>query len=105
VNQARELAIAAVRREEAQWEAAAEAARLAPRSTRRTSESSIVFSVRLDPREVAALEARAALIGIGPSVLARNLIRTGLAAWNGDTVAAVVDQLEAVVSELRAVIS
>ena len=86
-------------------DAAAEAGRLAPRSTRRASGPSVVFSIRLDQREVAAIEARAAVTGIKPSVLARNLIRTGLAAWNGDRIAAAVDQLEAVVSELRTAVS
>jgi hypothetical protein len=38
-------------------------------------------------------------------VLARNLIRTGLAAVNGDRVAALVDQLETVVSELRTAVT
>ena len=85
--------------------AADEAARQATRAARRPSGASVVFSIRLDPRELAAIDARAAVIGVKPSVLARNLIRTGLAAMNSDRVAALVDQLETVVSELRAAVS
>jgi hypothetical protein len=60
--------------------------------------------VRLDPDEVRALENRAAVVGIRPTVLARNLIRTGLAAAHGSNLASAVDRLEAAVSELRAVV-
>jgi S-adenosylmethionine:diacylglycerol 3-amino-3-carboxypropyl transferase len=87
-------------------EALNEAVRLlAPRSVRRKTGASIVFSVRLDPAELAALEARAVVAGVRPSVLARNLIRTGLAAARGPDVAAAVDRLEGVVAELRAAVS
>jgi hypothetical protein len=37
-----------------------------------------VYSFRLDPGEVLALERRAADLGLKPSVLARNLVRQGL---------------------------
>jgi hypothetical protein len=63
----------------------------------------VVFSIRLDPAEFAALEARAASKHLRPSVLARNLIRVGLARSNGDAVARAVDQIEGAVEELRAV--
>jgi hypothetical protein len=85
-------------------EARDEAVRLAPRSLRRRAGASIVFSLRLDPAELAALETRALLTGIKPTVLARNLIRTGLAAAHGGEIAAAVDRLEAAVCELRAVV-
>ena len=100
----REARIAFIHRELAQTEARDEAIRLAPQSLRRKTASSIVFSVRLDPAEVAALEARATEIGIKPTVLARNLIRTGLAVAHGADIAAAVDRLEAAVGELRAVV-
>ena len=46
---------------------------------RRQAGSSVVYSFRLDPGEVMALERRAANLGLKPSVLARNLVRQGLA--------------------------
>ena len=45
---------------------------------RRQKGSSVVYSFRLDPGEVMALERRAAALGLKPSVLARNLVREGL---------------------------
>jgi hypothetical protein len=45
---------------------------------RRQKGSSVVYSFRLDPGEVRALERRAADLGLKPSVLARNLVREGL---------------------------
>jgi hypothetical protein len=61
-------------------EDAAVVAGLAQRSTRRAPGRSTCYSVRLDQGEVAALERRAAAVGLKPSVLARNLIRLGLGA-------------------------
>ncbi|MEP7020013.1 MAG: hypothetical protein ABI808_05140 [Pseudonocardiales bacterium] len=97
--------IAFIQREIAAMQARDEALRLAPRSVRRTTGASIVYSIRLDPTEVAALEARSAITGIKPTVLARNLIRTGLSAPHGSEIAAAVDRLEAAVGELRAAVS
>lgn len=65
----------------------------------------IVYSIRLDPAEVAPLEARSAIAGIKPTVLARNLIGTGLSAPHGSEIAAAVDRLEAAMCELRAAVS
>jgi hypothetical protein len=45
---------------------------------RRRIGNSVVYSFRLDPGELMALERRAALLGLKPSVLARNLVREGL---------------------------
>ena len=77
----RQLAVFHAADEEAARTAAAPSPRPArpPRARRtRGDGSSVVFSVRLDPDDLAALEARAARSGVAPSVLARNLIRVGL---------------------------
>ncbi|MDP9117994.1 MAG: hypothetical protein M3O28_12195 [Actinomycetota bacterium] len=100
----REARIAQVYRDLERMRAEDEAVRLAPRSLRRKTGSSIVFSVRLDPAEVAALEAKALVLGIRPTVLARSLIRTGLASGHGAEIADAVDRLEAAVCELRAAV-
>ena len=42
------------------------------------------------------------MIGIKPSVLARNLIRLGLATRQGDALSRAVEQLEDAVQDLRA---
>jgi hypothetical protein len=47
---------------------------------------------------------RAALLGIKPTVLARNLVRVGLAAGAGAEVAAAVDRIEAAIRDLRSLI-
>ena len=44
----------------------------------RTAGASVVYSIRLDRGELRALERRALVAGIKPTVLARNLIRVGL---------------------------
>lgn len=98
------LAIEATQRELARMDAVDEDTRLEPRRERYRSAPSPVFSLRLDRDELAALETRAAEIGIKPSVLARNLIRVGLSAHEGEEVARVVDQLAGVVSELRCLV-
>jgi hypothetical protein len=105
VTDSKAARIAFVERELAQIEAREEAVRLAPRSARRKTGASIVFSVRLDPAELAALEAHAVTDGMKPTVLARNLIRTGLAAAHGAEIAAAVDRLEAALCELRAAVT
>jgi hypothetical protein len=96
---------AAVARELAELDAVNAAAEPPVRALRRTIGASVVFSLRLDPAELDALEVRARAGGVKPSVFARNLIRTGLAAGHRDRIAATVDQLEAVLSELRAAIN
>lgn len=52
----------------------------ATRRRRSRVSGSVVYSMRLDPLEVDALERRAQELGIGATVLARNLIRNGLRA-------------------------
>jgi hypothetical protein len=97
------MARAAVRRELAELEAvdAAINAGLRMRSESTTS-TSVVFSVRLDRHELRALERRALIAGIKPSVLARNLIRVGLSSSGSPEAARVVERLAQVVDELRA---
>jgi hypothetical protein len=97
---------ATVEREAAEWRAVQEQLHQAvDRPRRRPSGSSVVFSVRLDPLELAALERRAAEREIAPSVLARNLIRTGLRTTNRAALSRAVDHLEDVVAQLRAAVS
>ncbi|MEO9134687.1 MAG: hypothetical protein ABI301_06790 [Jatrophihabitantaceae bacterium] len=105
MTDSREALIAAVNRDLALLEARDAARRLAPRSARRKTGASIVYSIRLDPAEVAELEARAAAIGMKPTVLARNMIRTELAAAQGAVIAAAVDRLEAAMCELHAAVT
>jgi predicted transcriptional regulator len=62
---------------------------------------STVFSFRLDHDEVAALERRAEAAGIGPSVLARNLVRVGLATRPGDELPGALDRLAVALDEVR----
>lgn len=62
---------------------------------------STVFSFRLDHDEVAALERRAEAAGIGPSVLARNLVRMGLSTRSGDELPGALDRLAAALDEVR----
>jgi hypothetical protein len=71
------------------------------RRTREPRGPSVVFSFRLDPREVLELERRAAMLDIKPTVLARNLVRCGLERRSRDEIAPVVDRLEAAIAELR----
>ena len=101
------LAIAALRAEEERWanDAAAVAGGLARRSARHSPGRSVVYSIRLDQGEVAALETRAAAAGLKPSVLARNLIRIGLGAAGDDELAHVVGRLEATLRELRSLVA
>ena len=61
-----------------------------------------VYSFRLDLAEVAALERRAAVLGLGPTVLARNFVRSGLRGTGVTPIAVIVDRLESAVAELRA---
>ncbi|WP_375486127.1 hypothetical protein [uncultured Jatrophihabitans sp.] len=99
------MAIEAVERQLAAFEAAdraadeaAEKIQLRPAPTRpskrQATGSSVVFTVRLDPTELTALNERAAARGLRPSVLARNLIRIGLAPpRDNDELARAVDRL------------
>jgi hypothetical protein len=106
---ARQERIASVMRELEALEASASlGANLAP-SGRRGSQGaagpSAVFSVRLDRDELEALESRALVLGIKPSVFARNLIRLGLAQPGNRDASAVLDRLESAVDELRALVA
>jgi hypothetical protein len=84
--------------------------------TKRTGPNrSVVYTVRLEPEQVEALERRAAMAGVRPTVLARNLIRIGLAAaargsmgGSRPSVVSVPDALgevEGAVAALRALVS
>jgi hypothetical protein len=98
--------IAAVQREIDEGDAGDQAvdAHLAGRGRRAGAGPSVVYSIRLDPGEMAALERRAAALGIRPSVLARNLVRTGLRGRDEDRLPGLVDRLDAAVQELRALV-
>jgi hypothetical protein len=74
------------------------------RRARRPSSGSIVYSIRLDPEEVQVLETQAAELNMRPTVLARNLIRTGLAARYDDVLSDAIDRLEQALAEVRALI-
>ena len=50
------------------------------------------------------IEDRAESLGIRPTALARNLIRSGLAADGADDVADAIDRLGQVVDELRSLV-
>jgi hypothetical protein len=94
-------AAAQVQRELAEAVAADEAMKLRP-SRRSATGPSTVFTVRLGNDELVALERRAALNGIKPSVQARNLIRIGLAGERDpDRLSELVEQLADLVAELR----
>lgn len=98
-------AIAAVHRELAEMEAADEAvaADLGMRGARARS-GSMVYSLRLDPGEVEAIERRAAMHGLKPTVFARNLIRVGLAPRESGDLLDALDRIAAAVQELRALV-
>jgi hypothetical protein len=80
---------------------AAEAAIAANLNKDRERGAPRVLSVRLDVGERRALERRAAISGIKPSVLARNLIRVGLSRSADTALAEAVTHLESAVAELR----
>src|SRR4051795_5157411 len=108
---ARAEAIAEVERELAELDAAAAAveADLEQRRRRRSGKVTASFSIRLDTGELAALERRAAAVGLPPSALARNLIRMGLSgvadAEQGRAAVEAIDRLENAVAELRSLVA
>jgi hypothetical protein len=63
-----------------------------------------VYTVRLDSGEVAALERRAAARGPKPTVLARNLVRVGLAPRESGDLLDALDRIAAAVEDLRALV-
>jgi hypothetical protein len=81
-----------------------EPVQLPVRRRRRATGPSIVYSIRLDPVEVAELEKQAAAADMKPTALARNLVRIGLASRNGENLTRAVDRLEAAMQELRSVV-
>ena len=101
MDDTREERVAAVRAELAKLEEADRTVELPRRHRRTLTAPSVVYSIRLDPAEVAALESRATQADMKPTALARNLIRTGLAAPRGDALPRAIDQLQASVDELR----
>lgn len=98
--------LAEVERELAEARAADEqvAAGLAQRTARRQVGTSVVYSIRLDAGEVAALERRAAALGLKPTVLARSLLRVGLSRRADSDLDAAIGRAEAAVRELRALV-
>jgi hypothetical protein len=102
----RSVLIAEVERELAEFDAADAQvhAGLAQRTRRGQRGASFVYSVRLDRGEVAALERRAAVVGLKPSVLARNLIRAGLGRRADADLAAALGRAEDALTELRALL-
>jgi len=95
-------ALRAIQQELAEMEAADAAVRAGQSARARRHESSVVYSIRLDPGEVQALETRAAARGLKPTILARNLVRCGLQEDPDLRLAAALDAFEAALSELRA---
>lgn len=73
------------------------------RSTRGAGPS-VAYSIRLDRGELMALERRALLIRMKPTVLARNLIRIGLSTPAEVDVAGAVERIALAVEELRALV-
>jgi hypothetical protein len=99
---ARRDAIRAVEREVAEMAAEEAAVRAGLSARARRRDASVVYSVRLDPGEVRALEVRAAAYGIKPSMLARNLVRCGLEERPDVRLAQALNEFEAALGELRA---
>jgi hypothetical protein len=98
-------AIAAVHSQLAEMDVAdgAVAEGLRMRSARAEGRSR-VYTVRLDSGEVAALERRAAARGPKPTVLARNLVRVGLAPRESGDLLDALDRIAAAVEDLRALV-
>ena len=95
--------IAAVRREAAELEMREEVGRLPPSRRKRSNGASSVFALRLSHDERTTLEARADVLGLPPSVLARNFIRIGLTRTDVQT-DEVLDRIDSQLIELRALL-
>jgi hypothetical protein len=78
--------------------------RSASRQRRSGSSMSVVYSIRLDRREIEALERRATQMGLRPTVLARNLIRTGLMSEDLSPVVDAARHVVGAVEELQALL-
>jgi len=101
-QQASRLAVEAIEREMASWD---EPRPKPPtRRPRQNRNDSISYSIRLYPEEVEMIETRARKLGLRPTGLARNLIRSGLASGGQDEVTDTLDRLEMIVSELRSLV-
>jgi hypothetical protein len=97
------LAREAVHREIAEMQAAdaAVAEGLAVRGRRNRRKTSIVYSIRLDPGEVDALETRAASLGMKPTILARNMVRIGLRTEYDPDTADLLERLDVIMLEVQ----
>jgi hypothetical protein len=108
VHDPRDELIAAVEREIAELEAADDVTSDLEQRARRgnggSAGSSVVFSMRLDPGELAALHKRAAVLRVKPSVLARNLVRAGLQTSRDRAVSEAVGRADLAIQDLRAVL-
>jgi hypothetical protein len=89
---------------EVEWHERQRLEELLPRGRSRTPGQTMVYSLRLDTDEVAALERRALRLGMEPSVLARNLIRSGVTTPLNAELSGALDRLETAVEGLRALI-
>ena len=69
--------------------------------TRPGRSRSVVFSVRLNPEEVDAVEAAAKVADVPASTLVRGLVLRGLAAERTDSPKAIVDHMAAELQQLR----
>jgi hypothetical protein len=92
-----------VYRELAEMEAAntAVAEGLAHRGRRNLRKRSVVYSIRLDPGEVEALETRAAALEMKPTALARNLVRCGLRNEFDPDTADLLERLDVIMLEVQ----
>jgi hypothetical protein len=100
----RRFALTMNARDMAEWDKRSAGVTVPPRRRRSATGPSVSYSIRLEVEELAALEQLAETLGIKPTVLARNLIRSGLAAGRGDAVARAVDGIEQALAELRALV-
>lgn len=91
-------------REALESERRARGAVVPARRRRQVTGPSVSYSVRLDVGELAALEDRAAELGLKPTVLARNLIRCGLAAGRSELLTRALDGIDQAVAEVRALV-
>lgn len=95
---------AQLERERAEVQAREAALALKPRRVRKGTGTTVVLSIRLDIDEMRSLEGRAALLDMKPTVLARNLIRTGLRQRGDAGLITAVEQLTALVDEIRGLV-
>jgi hypothetical protein len=102
MDPARRAVLEAMRRRYEEARDEERARKLTPKRTRKITGPSVVFSVRLDPEELAALERRATKLHMRPTTLARACIRTGIARSGRGDIADALDRLEAAMQELRA---